>query len=128
MRKEYDFTAATENPCAARLKKQITIRLEEEPAYPSNQSDITMSDTSCLKYENARFPQSSFVAVDLCASAFEDVNLRQAVFANVALTGAAFRNVDLASASIDDANLDRLRIDGILVSDLFSAYNQVNPT
>jgi len=30
MRKEYDFSAAKKNPSAARLKKQITIRLDEE--------------------------------------------------------------------------------------------------
>ena len=30
MRKEYDFSAAQKNPYAAQLKKQITIRLDEE--------------------------------------------------------------------------------------------------
>ena len=30
MRKEYDFTAARKNPYSAQLKKQITIRLDEE--------------------------------------------------------------------------------------------------
>lgn len=30
MRKEYDFTAARKNPHAARLKKQVTIRLDQE--------------------------------------------------------------------------------------------------
>ena len=30
MRKEYDFTAAKKNPYAGQLKKQITIRLDEE--------------------------------------------------------------------------------------------------
>ena len=30
MRKEYDYTAAKKNPYAAQLKKQITIRLDEE--------------------------------------------------------------------------------------------------
>jgi uncharacterized protein (DUF4415 family) len=30
MRKEYDFTKAHQNPDAAQLKKQITIRLDEE--------------------------------------------------------------------------------------------------
>jgi uncharacterized protein (DUF4415 family) len=30
MRKEYDFTTARKNPYAAQLKKQITIRLDEE--------------------------------------------------------------------------------------------------
>ena len=30
MRDEYDFSAAKKNPYAAQLKKQITIRLDEE--------------------------------------------------------------------------------------------------
>lgn len=30
MRKDYDFSKARKNPYAARLKKQITIRLDEE--------------------------------------------------------------------------------------------------
>lgn len=30
MRKEYDFAAARKNPYAARLKKQVTIRLDQE--------------------------------------------------------------------------------------------------
>ena len=30
MREEYDFSAAKKNPYAAQLKKQITIRLDEE--------------------------------------------------------------------------------------------------
>jgi predicted DNA binding CopG/RHH family protein len=30
MRKDYDFSAARKNPYAAQLKKQITIRLDEE--------------------------------------------------------------------------------------------------
>ena len=30
MRKEYDFSAARKNPYAGQLKKQITIRLDEE--------------------------------------------------------------------------------------------------
>ena len=30
MRKDYDFTGARKNPYASQLKKQITIRLDEE--------------------------------------------------------------------------------------------------
>jgi uncharacterized protein (DUF4415 family) len=30
MRKEYDFSNATKNPYASQLKKQVTIRLDEE--------------------------------------------------------------------------------------------------
>lgn len=29
MRKEYDFTKARRNPCAARLKAQVTIRMDK---------------------------------------------------------------------------------------------------
>ncbi len=29
IRKQYDFSKATRNPCAARLKRQVTIRLDE---------------------------------------------------------------------------------------------------
>ena len=31
MREAYDFSTAKNNPYAAQLKKQITIRLDEEP-------------------------------------------------------------------------------------------------
>lgn len=30
MREEYDFSNAKKNPCASQLKKQITIRLDED--------------------------------------------------------------------------------------------------
>ena len=30
MKKEYDFSKAKKNPCASQLKKQITIRLDED--------------------------------------------------------------------------------------------------
>ena len=30
MRKEYDFSKAKKNPYASRLKRQVTIRLDEE--------------------------------------------------------------------------------------------------
>ena len=30
MRKEYDFSSARKNPYASRLKKQVTIRLDED--------------------------------------------------------------------------------------------------
>lgn len=30
MRKSYDFSKARPNPCARRLKKQVTIRLDED--------------------------------------------------------------------------------------------------
>ncbi len=86
-----------------------------------------MSDDACLNHRNASLPRSRFVAVDLNTSSFEDVNLRAATFLDVALSGATFRNVDLAEVSITDARLEGMRIDGVLVSDLFRAYqSQLN--
>lgn len=47
---------------------------------------------------------------------------------DVALSGATFRNVNLAEVSVVDAELAGMRINGVLVSDLFRAYNQLSPS
>ena len=83
-----------------------------------------MSASDSLQYAHRSFAQSSFTDVDLSSSVFDDVNLRAARFENVALTGAVFRNVCLGSVIIDDANLEGMKINGVLVTDLFRAYNQ----
>ncbi|MBK7472938.1 MAG: pentapeptide repeat-containing protein [Betaproteobacteria bacterium] len=86
-----------------------------------------MSASDSLQYAHRRLPQSTFTDVDLNASVFDDVNLRAARFENVALTGAVFHNVCLGSVTIDDANLEGLKINGVLVTDLFKVYNQYGP-
>ena len=43
---------------------------------------------------------------------FEDANLRNAIF----------HNVNLSDAMITDANVTGMRINGVLVADLFAAY------
>ena len=83
-----------------------------------------MSSSDSLQSAHRRLPQSTFTDVDLNASVFDDVNLRAARFENVAFTGAVFHNVCLGSVTIDDANIEGLRINGVLVTDLFRAYNQ----
>ncbi len=75
-----------------------------------------------LRYEHARLPRSRFADVDLSESLFDDVNLRGATFTNAALVGARFGNVNLSHAAIDDANLEGMTINGVLVSDLFRAF------
>ena len=42
MRKEYDFSAARKNPYAAQLKKQMTIRLDEDsiPYFKTISEDV----------------------------------------------------------------------------------------
>ncbi len=83
-----------------------------------------MPHEASLRHENSRHPGSRFADVDLSDSVFADVSLRSARFDNVALTGATFRNVCLGNVSIEDANLEGMTIDGVLVSDLFRAYTR----
>ena len=65
-----------------------------------------------LQVNDADLTQSSFVNVALPRSSFTDVNLSAAVFADV----------NLSNVSITEANLTGMRINGVLVSDLFQAY------
>jgi predicted DNA binding CopG/RHH family protein len=66
MRKEYDFSAARKNPYAAQLKKQITIRLDEE--------SITYFKTIS---ENVGIPYQSLINLYLrdCAASHRKLNL-----------------------------------------------------
>jgi uncharacterized protein YjbI with pentapeptide repeats len=81
-----------------------------------------MSSEPALLHEHCRFPKSRFADCDLSDSVFDDVSLRHATFENVALTGARFRNVNLSQAAIEDANLEGMTINGVLVRELFRAY------
>ena len=66
MRKEYDFSAARKNPYAAQLKKQITIRLDED----SIKYFKTIS-------ENVGIPYQSLINLCLrdCAASHRTLNL-----------------------------------------------------
>ena len=66
MRKEYDFSVARQNPYAAQLKKQITIRLDEE--------SITYFKTIS---EEVGIPYQSLINLYLrdCAASHRKLNL-----------------------------------------------------
>lgn len=66
MRKEYDFSNAKKNPYAAQLKKQITIRLDEE--------SITYFKTIS---EDVGIPYQSLINLYLrdCAASHRKLNL-----------------------------------------------------
>ena len=66
MRKEYDFSAARKNPYAAQLKKQITIRLDED--------SITYFKTIS---EDVGIPYQSLINLYLrdCAASHRTLNL-----------------------------------------------------
>ncbi|HWZ88743.1 MAG TPA: pentapeptide repeat-containing protein, partial [Polyangiaceae bacterium] len=89
-----------------------------------NDLGANMSNPPSLLHENARLPGSRFANVDLHDSVFENVNLAGASFDNVALAGARFHNVNLSQVAIEDANLEGTTINGVLVRDLFRAYEK----
>ena len=72
--------------------------------------------------QHTQMPESRFEDVDLARAVFDDVNLQGARFSNANLAGAVFNKLSLADAGIDDAQLDGLRIDGVLVTDLQAAW------
>ena len=47
MRKEYDFSKAKKNPYARRLKKQITLRIDE----PTIEYFRTLSESTGIRYQ-----------------------------------------------------------------------------
>ena len=69
---------------------------------------------------------------NLAGSTFYDVNLANVVVENVNLSGGRLHDVNLShlqitnacchDVSISDATLDGMTINGVLVSDLFAAY------
>ena len=67
MREEYDFSAARKNPYAAKMKKQITIRLDEE--------SITYFKSIS---ENIGIPYQSLINLYLrdCAATQRKLNLK----------------------------------------------------
>jgi len=94
-----------------------------------------------LELQETRQPIDATDA-DLSGSIFTNVSLAGAAFNDVKLTGASIRNACLSGARIEDANLsetrisqanltrvaitdcatDGMTIDGILLSDLITAY------
>ena len=82
-----------------------------------------------LDARNSDLTESHFTNVKLARAKFDDANMRSAQFTNVALADSEFVDVDLTGVSIKNANLAGMKINGILVTDLLSAYqNHVTQT
>ena len=82
----------------------------------------TRFEGGAIKANGANLTGSEFRDVNLAGARFVDVNLRGAMLTNVALTGATIRNACLGIVSIEDAGLEGMRIDGILVTELLRVY------
>lgn len=101
------------------------------------------ADMAGTNFDGVNLAEAQFYAV-LTKARFTDTNLTDAVFDDINLADARFNNVNLSGAVITNANLSRLtisgvtfgdsdikdadltgmRINGVLVTDLFAFYEQ----
>jgi uncharacterized protein YjbI with pentapeptide repeats len=83
--------------------------------------DVT-NTREVLHVRKADLSESRFLDVKLVRCSFEDVNMRGTSFTNINLQGVRFVDVNMAGVTIEKANLAGMSIDGMLVSDLISAF------
>ena len=77
-----------------------------------------------LKFESTSLAEAHFDDVNLQLAKFVDVNLKGASFSNVSLVGAEFKDVNFSCVTIAESNIDGMKINGVLVSELLLAYQQ----
>ena len=91
-------------------------------------ADMTGTHFDGVNLADAKFfavlSKAQFNDTNLAEAQFHDVNLGNADFNDVNLSAAVFQNINFSDASISNANLTGMRINGVLVSDLFEAYEK----
>lgn len=65
---------------------------------------------------------ATFRDCNMAGVEFDDVNLSQSTFNNINLAGTTFRAINFSNVEISDANLEGMKINGILVSELLEHY------
>lgn len=79
------------------------------------------------RFTDTNLNAATFRDVSLANAQFDDVNLSGAVISNANLSRLTITGVTFAHSDIQDADLTGMRINGVLVSELFDAYERVNP-
>ena len=74
---------------------------------------------SCSNFRDIDLSGSTFDDVRLAASTFENVELSKSVFVDASLRGTHISNADLRDVEIAGAQETGMRIEGVLVTDLF---------
>ncbi|MGO2232601.1 hypothetical protein B6N13_03595 [Marinomonas sp. UCMA 3892] len=93
---------------------------------------VNLSDSKFwVELKNAKFSDSNLEAcafddVNLSHSTYENINLSCSKFNNVNMSNTSFTNLNLENTEISNANLLGMKINGVLVSDLFEAYERKN--
>jgi hypothetical protein len=77
-----------------------------------------------LQVTNADLSKSKFTDVNLCEAQFTDINLSKAIFTDINFSGAKFNNLNLTNVEIEACDTTGMKIRGVLVSELFAAYEK----
>lgn len=77
-----------------------------------------------LQATNANLARSKFDDVNLQEACFTNVDLSLATFTDINFSGAKFSNLNLTNVEIEACETAGMRIRGVLVSELFDAYQR----
>ncbi|MBK6877477.1 MAG: pentapeptide repeat-containing protein [Ignavibacteria bacterium] len=70
-------------------------------------------------------PSSKFDDVNLEGTTFNNINLKNSIFTDINFENTKISNVNMANVELSDCNLSGMTIEGILVLDMFEAYNKL---
>ena len=104
-------------------------------------ADMSGTNFDGVNLENARFfavlANATFTDTNLSGAEFDDINLSGSRFHNVNLSGSTITYANLSglridgatmeNAAIENANLEGMTINGVLITDLFAAYEARKP-
>ena len=77
-------------------------------------------------FSDCNMPSSKFDDVNLSGSTFKNINLSNTTFHDINLSGASFDYLNMSNVKINEANIEGMEIFGVLVTDLFGAYEKSN--
>lgn len=78
--------------------------------------------TELLDVQGSDISGPKFHDVNISGASFDDVNMSGWRINNVNLAGLQITKANMAGAAISDARMSGMTIDGVLVADLFAAY------
>ncbi|RUT44410.1 GNAT family N-acetyltransferase [Paenibacillus anaericanus] len=85
-------------------------------------SSYSNSNMSCQKFRNINLSGSHITNANMSHSIFGDSNMRKVEICHVSLAGAYIHDSNLHNLSVNNCNIEGMKIDGVLVSDLIKAY------
>ena len=85
--------------------------------------DASDADFSGSQFQNVAFAGSRFVNVNFAGALFDDANMAGWRVNNANLSGLNVVKANLSGASFEECRISGMRVDGVLVEHMISAYN-----